>query len=468
MASITQNYNGEQELNDSISAFLKTFKVIPLLKACCRKEKGIDIESIFRYLLELVFADRSMYMQEHTKQYKENFSTKAVYRFLNDARTHWDKLTTQLSATIINDAIRPLTNEDRCDCFVIDDSPIMKRGFEHTQLVANVWNHVDMKYMKGYRMLTLGWTDFASYFPIMERLLSSKEDKNIVGIKPDIDKRTLSGKRALQACRKGTDVMVEMLKYAISLGHKAKYVLFDTWFANPVNIMQIKNECNLDVICMLKKSKTYYEFEGQKLNVKEIFKKNKKRPGRSKYLLSVEVNLLKNHNGKTVSRMPARIVYVRNRNNRKEWIAILTTDIEISPEEIIRNYGKRWNCEVFFKASKQLLKLEKCQSLTYDAHTAHISMVFIQYMLISYQKRMDNDERSFGEIVYMFVDELADISFVESLQLIIEALFSAIMDYLKLNDEVFQPLFDVFYAKLPPYIRSALKYTNFSPSEGIA
>lgn len=35
----------------------------------------------------------------------------------------------------------------------------------------------------------------------------------------------------------------------------------------------------------------------------------------------------------------ARIVCVRNRQNRKEWIAILSTDMSLSEEEIIRLYG---------------------------------------------------------------------------------------------------------------------------------
>jgi|GEM_PF-5277627 hypothetical protein len=33
--------------------------------------------------------------------------------------------------------------------------------------------------------------------------------------------------------------------------------------------------------------------------------------------------------------IPARIVFVRNRHNKREWLAILSTDITISEEEII-------------------------------------------------------------------------------------------------------------------------------------
>ena len=79
---------------------------------------------------------------------------------------------------------------------------------------------------------------------------------------------------------------------------------------------------------------------------------NRKRRGRSKYLLSVEVSFLQKKNGSVVSSVPARIVYVRNTANRKDWVAIISTDMEISEEEIIRRYGARWNIEVYFKTYK--------------------------------------------------------------------------------------------------------------------
>lgn len=47
--------------------------------------------------------------------------------------------------------------------------------------------------------------------------------------------------------------------------------------------------------------------------------------------------------------IPAKIVCVRNKANRKEWIAFICTDTTLNEEEIIRIYGKRWQIEVFSK-----------------------------------------------------------------------------------------------------------------------
>ncbi|WP_440336083.1 transposase [Megasphaera sp.] len=53
----------------------------------------------------------------------------------------------------------PLTSENRKACFVIDDSLYERAGYKRTELAARVFDHVSMRYKKGFRLLTLGWTD---------------------------------------------------------------------------------------------------------------------------------------------------------------------------------------------------------------------------------------------------------------------------------------------------------------------
>ncbi len=51
---------------------------------------------------------------------------------------------------------------------------------------------------------------------------------------------------------------------------------------------------------------------------------------------------------------PVRIVFVRNRAKKREWLALLSTNTTVSEEEIIRIYGMRWDIEVYFKMCKSL------------------------------------------------------------------------------------------------------------------
>lgn len=78
-----------------------------------------------------------------------------------------------------------------------------------------------------------------------------------------------------------------------------------------------------------------------------IYKKNKKRCGKSRYLLSVIVEAVKN--GESIT---AKVVYVKDRNKRNDYLCLVSTDTSLSESEIIQIYGKRWDTEAFFKSAK--------------------------------------------------------------------------------------------------------------------
>jgi hypothetical protein len=312
-----------------------------------------------------------------------------------------------------------------------------------------------MTYKKGFRMMTMGWTDGSTFVPIASSLLSSKNDQNVIGTTKKIDKRTIASKRRIMAQSKGTDVVIQLLDQALKAGLTAKYVMFDTWFSNPHQIVQISQR-GLNVIAMVKKSsKITYEFEGKRMNVKQIFNACKKRRGRSRYLLSVPVKV--GDPAKDGAQIDARIVCVRNRSNRKDWIALICTDMTIDENEIIRIYGKRWDIEVFFKTCKSFLKLgTEYHGLSYDALTAHTAFVFLRYMFMSVEKRDDEDDRTMGELFYCMIDELADITFHHSLQILVEAMFESVKEIFQPTEEQMERFTKAFISRLPKYMQEAL------------
>jgi len=276
-----------------------------------------------------------MYMQQKTGSFREAFSKNTFYRFLNSPKTNWFRFTALLSKKVA-DTIEPLTSKERVNAFIVDDSLFERSSCKQTELGSRVFDHTSMKYRKGYRLMTLGWTDGNTFLPINSSLLASSKESNLIGPVNRYDGRSLAAKRRKLAQMKGTDVMIELLKSAQSAGHSADYVLFDTWFSNPAQLIAVR-KLGLDSIAMIKKSsRIYYEYEGKALPINKIFGICKKRRGRSKYLLSVNVMVRKEE------KIPAKIVCVRNKKNKKDWIAFICTDPSLSEEEIIRIYGKRW------------------------------------------------------------------------------------------------------------------------------
>ena len=133
--------------------------------------------------------------------------------------------------------------------------------------------------------------------------------------------------------------------------------------------------------------------------------------------------------------IPAKIVCVRNKTNRKDWLAFICTDTTLSEEEIIRIYGKRWQIEVL---------------------TAHVAIVFTRYMLLAIEQRQNEDQRTLGELFFFLVDEMADITFNRSLGILMDALMASLQEILKLCDELLTTFTTDFEARLPEYLRNAL------------
>ncbi|MCE5170710.1 hypothetical protein LQV63_15475 [Paenibacillus profundus] len=70
-------------------------------------------------------------------------------------------------------------------------------------------------------------------------------------------------------------------------------------------------------------------------------------------------------------------MFVRHRSKKNEWLAILSTDLALAVEDLIRIYAMRWDIEVFFKCAKSLLRLQKeFQGRSYDLLVSHTTIVF--------------------------------------------------------------------------------------------
>ena len=452
--SITQANQNDKQISKTIRRFFTRFHVASALKASnAYKKKGTPVSEIFQYLFLLIFSNRSMYMNLLTGRDTPDFAKDTVYRFMKMFQINWIRFTTILSSRIIKEAIVPLDSEERTNVLILDDSMYERNRSKKVELLAKVFDHAKHAYKFGFRMLTLGWSDGATFLPVNSVLLSTENKKNRMNEADPVDKRAVGYKRRQLAIQKGTAVMLELLKQAKKAAIPAKYVLFDSWFSSPASIHAVK-EVGYNVIAMVKKtSKMFFRYNGEDMSLISIYNKNKKRRGRSKYLLSVIVDVVKD--GKTI---PAKVVYVRNRNKRKEYLCIISTDTELDENEIIRIYGKRWDIEVFFKVCKSYLHLSKeCRSMSYDAMTAHTAVVFTRYMMLSIENRESQDERSLGELFLYFSDEMSDITWIQAFQLLLQMFRTLLADNIDIAEEEIDKLVDTFMDAIPTLLRSKLQ-----------
>ena len=348
-----------------------------------------------------------------------DFAKDTVYRFMKMIQINWIRFTTILSARIIRDAIFPLDSEERANVFIIDDSMFERNRSKKAELLAKVYDHAKHKYLFGFRMLTLGWSDGSSFLPVNSILLSTENRKNRINEATEVDKRTVGYKRRKLSLEKGTQAMLTLLDAAKKAAIPAKYVLFDSWFSSPRTLHAVKS-MGYDVIGMVKKTpKMFFRYNGEDMPLTSIYNKNKKRRGRSRYLLSVMVDVVKD--GEII---PAKVVYVRN-------------------------------------------------SLSYDAMTAHTAVVFTRYMILSLESRESNDNRSLrelflenresndnrslGELFLYFSDEMSDITWIQAFQMLLQMFRTMLSDNTELSDEKIAELADAFMNTLPVMLKTQLQ-----------
>ena len=147
MFSIPQNYFDENDLIDCVQRFFAKHHVGKILARCNgMKEKCVSPVSLLRYKLSNIFDGRSMYIQQRTGSFKEQFSKNTFYRFFNSTKTNWLRFTSILAADIVNNDIRDLTNQERKNVFIIDDSLFNRTSCKKTELGSRVFDHTDMHF----------------------------------------------------------------------------------------------------------------------------------------------------------------------------------------------------------------------------------------------------------------------------------------------------------------------------------
>jgi hypothetical protein len=433
---------------NQIHQFFQNQKIGGLLKCSnIDKQKGVSPVAVFRVLFTLIFTGKNLFRTIEAGG-SCGMAKDTVYRFLNSVHTNWRRFLLLLSSRVIRDELEPLTGAANMKVLIADDTLYRRNRSKHVELLSRVFDHTDNRYYRGFRMLTLGWSDGISFLPVSCALLASSKEKNrLVPLRTDIDRRTNGARRRREGIRKATDVLVEMVAEVTASGIQASHLLFDSWFAYPATIRKLLAK-GMHTLCMLKVTeKIFYRYQGEDLHLAAIYRKIRKRRGRAKILASVTVEIGEDDKGGSVS---AKIVFVRDRRSKK-WLALLSTDTALGDEEIVTAYKRRWDIEVFFKVAKSFLSLAKeCQGRSYDALVAHATTVCCRYIMLAIAKRTNQDHRTLGTLFHACCEELQQATFAEALAFVLMFLEQALGAAPDMTRELLRSLIDRFLRELPP------------------
>ena len=408
MKSINQ-IQAEHDTKNIISAFIHLIGLGRLSKRInFKRHSTIPLTAVITWLFEAIFSRRSLYRAQPSRW----FSSRTARNILNDGRINWQKLLCLVAIKMIL-ILTPFIDQRRRLALIVDDTLIERAYSTKTELLAKIYDHDQHRYSTGYRNLTIGWSDGNTFLPVNCALMSTRKKTNLVGSKSSItDQRTIAGQRRSQAQRKMNEVVLELISQALRLGVTAKYVLFDSWYSSPQMFWHLK-ELGLESVAMLKRSsKVYYRYRGRNYSIKALYQRllNSKRPAGQSYLYSSIVEA--NFQGQV---FPVKIVFVAKKGVRNQYLVLASTNTNLTPQQIIQLYSRRWSIETYFKTAKQYLHLNKSQIQSYDGQVAQITVTAMTYILLAWQERLNKDDRTLGDLFYLMNDSLPEIKFIEAL-----------------------------------------------------
>ena len=446
---------------NQIDSFFVNQRIALLLKQCNMvKQAGIAPAAVMRFVFCLVFTGKNLFRYLQANGAEAEIGKDTVYRFLNSAHANWRKFLHLLSGAVIRQRLLPLSAKETPKVFIVDDSLYNRNRSKKVELLARVHDHNENRFYCGFRLLTLGCSDGSTCVPVSFSLLSSANEKNRLAPMAEVDKRTNGYRRRAESVRKSPEVLQDLVAQAHRSGIRADYLLFDSWFAFPSTIIGLLEQ-KQPVICMLKAMKTItYGFKGFDLTLNDLYKSVRKRSGRARILASVHVELGANAKGEAIM---AKIVFVRDRRCKK-WLALLSTEVELGDEEIVKLYKRRWDIEVFFKINKSYLNLAKeFQSRSYDALVAHTTIVFARYIMLALFRRAHNDPRTLGTLFHAECDELRQVSFAEALRLLLSLLEQIVKDFAESTTAPIRKMLESFIDQLPGLLRRPLLLPACNP-----
>ena len=418
-------------IDDCIASFFRVFSIGTLLNlAGIKKLRGASPKALFAAIFLLPFIGANFY-RGIVKNDALGFKKDAAYALLKNPRHNWRRFLLGLAKPIIR-FMEALTSERRVKLFVIDDTVYDRHRSKKVELLSWGFDHVSGKSLKGFKMLTLGWDDGVSFVPL-DFVLGAAGDpeKQVCGITKEMHHRSCGARRRLEALRKATELLLPLLKRTKAQGIWADYLLMDSWFAFP-SVLAGLHEL-LPVICRAKDLPNIrYLFQGRELRLSGLYSALKKRPGRAKYLASAVVES---------QGLALKVVFVRHKERKKQWVALLSTDTELAEMEIVRLYGRRWNIEPCFKMLKETLKLEReMESRDFDALIGHITVVMCRYLFLAFERRCHDDPRTLGSLFYACCEEQKDLSLLEALS----RLWAAVLDKMRQAGHILETAITAF------------------------
>ena len=355
------------------------------------KKDGVGVHMVVLHFVYMLVMNKKI--STFMDQSNDSFKKDVYYRLLANPNYNWRKLLSLSSLKILS-LLHKVQNSAAIKVFIIDDTVEGKVGKNIEGSCDQHWSNKEKRKVRGINVVSLNYSDgFSNFMLDFAIAMNSYARVKIEEFTNKIDHRTNAHRRRLETGKGKLQIAIDMVKRAVNSGIYADYLLVDSWYSKPIFIKEM-NDLGLRVISRIANNNKIWNFIDKEKTLNAIynrFKKIKKEKTghygkkiRFKYF-SVTVE------HKTAGKI--KIVFIKTKEN---LIPIVSTDLQISDDEIIEIYKRRWDIEQGYKELREHFGFGKEENRIYEALIARITLSFFTYNIVSYINRISNEPKTIG------------------------------------------------------------------------
>ena len=340
-------------------------------------------------------------------QSNDSLKKDTYYRLLQNSSYNWRKLLSLTNLKILKQ-LHKVQDSSSVKVLIIDDTVEGKTGKYVEGSRDALWSNKEKRNIRGINVVSLNYSDGYSNFMLDFAIAMGNYARvKFEEFTQEVDVRTIAYKRRLEIMDGKSQIAIDMVTRALKSGIYADYLLVDSWYSKPAFLKEM-NDLGLKVISRIANNNKIWNFAAKEKTLNAIYEKfkNLKKEKAGTYGKKIKFKyfsvVVEHKNAGKI-----KIVFIKT---KEKLIPIASTDLEISDEEIIDIYKRRWDIEQGYKELREHFGFGKEENRIYEALIARITLSSFSYNIVSYINRISHEPKTIGGLFKDLECELHTLS----------------------------------------------------------
>ena len=395
------------------------------------KKEGVAAHMVVLHFVYMLIMNKKI--STFMEQSDDSFKKDVYYRLLANPSYNWRRLLS-LSFLKILSLLQKVQDSKAIRVFILDDTVEEKVGKNIEGSCENLYSNKEKRKVRGLNIVSLNYSDgFSNFMLDFAIAMNRYAQVALEDFRNRIDHRSTAYKRRAESLKGKSHLAIEMIKRAVQSGIYADYLLVDSWYSKPVFIKEM-NELGLRVVSRIANNNRIWNFTGKEKTLEAIHNKHKalkkaKRGTYGKKITFTYFSTVVEH----VRAGKLKVVFLQTDDR---LIPLISTDLELSDEEVIEIYKRRWDIEQGYKELRQYFGFGKEENRIYEALIARITLSFFTYNLVSYINRVSHEPKTIGGLFRDLECELHTLAIAMQTFIAILEEIAKIDDVIKRNEDL--------------------------------